>query len=558
MFGHIQVYSAYSFQESTLDLERLCYYAKEKKIDMLALTDKNNMYGAMKFTKLCKKYNIKPIYGLEASLLVDGEVYPFVLLAIDTQGYYALVKITSSIQKSENQAIPIEHIYPYAKHLYLLMGGRESMIYSCISKDMEDLAMNFIKKVLRIFNENFYIMIVDHQIKAEQQNNKRIISFCTLHNLPYVCSNAVRYLNENEAITVSYLNAIKKHMPVELSTNQAYLKDESEMRLLFGDEMIKLTNRVLLSCNATIPLHEFHLPKYPTPNDIPAPKFLSALCKVGLSKRFDKKSIPISYIERLKYELNIIINMNFTDYFLIVYDYVRYAKSQGILVGPGRGSACGSLVAYVLGITNIDPIEYDLLFERFLNPERISMPDIDIDFQDDRREEVVDYVIQKYGAEHVCQIVTFNTYGPKVAIKDIGKVVNLSPNKINMLSNQISSNPKLKKSCYETYNNSAEFQIMVNKDPLIQQIMPSIFVVENLPRNISKHAAGVVISDACLEDVVPLSIGPSKTLICQYDKDYIEELGLFKMDFLGLKNLTIIQYILNDIIQYILISFKIY
>ena len=266
-----------------------------------------------------------------------------------------------------------------------------------------------------------------------------------------------------------------------------------------------------------------------------------------MKKRFKGKNIPNEYIERLKKELTVINKMGFNDYFLIVFDYVRYAKMHKILVGPGRGSAAGSLVAYVLGITGVDPLRYDLLFERFLNEERISMPDIDIDFQDDRRDEVVNYVTEKYGHEHVAQIVTFSTYGPKVAIKDLGKVLGVPLPRLELLTKNIPTNYKNRKSAREVFETSYSFQSMVNKDPALRKIMPAVFIVEKLPRNISTHAAGVVLSNDVLDQVVPLVRGPNNGVVTQYSKDYIEEVGLLKMDFLGLKNLTIIDYIIKDI-----------
>ena len=267
-------------------------------------------------------------------------------------------------------------------------------------------------------------------------------------------------------------------------------------------------------------------------------------------KRFKGKKISQEYIERLKKELNVISKMGFNDYFLIVFDYVRYAKTHQILVGPGRGSAAGSLVSYVLGITNIDPLEYDLLFERFLNEERVTMPDIDIDFQDDRRDEVVRYVTEKYGQEHVGQIVTFSSYGPKVALKDLGKVVSVPLPKLEMMCKYIPTQGKNKKTVREVYETSYAFKNMVDQEPELKRIMPAIFLVERLPRNISMHAAGVVLSRDCLNEVVPLTRGPHQNVLTQYSKNYIESVGLLKMDFLGLKNLTILSYILNNIEKY--------
>ena len=319
------------------------------------------------------------------------------------------------------------------------------------------------------------------------------------------------------------------------------------MESSFDKKYIENTNYIVTMCNVTIPTHQMHLPKYPIPKNGNTSEYLCQLCIVGLKKRFKGENVDPKYLKRLKKELDVITKMGFDDYFLIVFDYVRYAKVNKILVGPGRGSAAGSLVAYVLGITNVDPLKYDLLFERFLNEERISLPDIDIDFQDDRRDEIVEYVTNKYGQEHVAQIVTFSTYGPKVAIKDLGKVLGVPLPKLELLAKNIPTSYKNRKSAKEVFETSYNFQSMVNKDPALRKIMPAVFMVEKLPRNISTHAAGVVLSSEPLDQIVPLVRGPNEGIITQYSKDYIEEVGLLKMDFLGLKNLTIIDYIIKDI-----------
>lgn len=381
--------------------------------------------------------------------------------------------------------------------------------------------------------------------------NERLIALSLLENIPVCVSNEVRYLDSKDAYTLELLQAFSKGSILELDhvpvTDQLYLKSSYEMESIFDKKYIENTNYIITLCNATIPVHQMHLPKYPVPKNGKASEYLRQLCIVGLKKRFKGEQIKTIYLERLKKELNVITKMGFDDYFLIVFDYVRYAKINKILVGPGRGSVAGSLVAYVLGITNVDPLKYDLLFERFLNEERISMPDIDIDFQDDRRDEIVAYVTNKYGQDHVAQIVTFSTYGPKVAIKDLGKVLKVPLPKLELLAKNIPTNYKNRKSAKEVYETSYNFQSMVNKDPALLKIMPAVFTVEKLPRNISTHAAGVVLSNDPLDQVVPLVKGPNDGIMTQYSKDYIEEVGLLKMDFLGLKNLTIIDYMIKDI-----------
>lgn len=554
MFGHLHVVSSYSFQNSTIRIPSLVAKAKEIGIQALALCDHHVMYGALEFKKACEKDGIKPIYGLEITVHLNDYEFPLVLLAKNTHGYFGLVKLSSLISTSPNEMIDFYELLPYKNDLFILLSGEQNIIYRLLMKEMQKEALQFFKFLKQQLGTQLLLCIQNYNVALQQQLNQQMLGLATMLNVVVVCSNEVRYLNKPEALTLEYLQASAQGKVLEervhLIHQEAYLKTEKQMRELFSEEIIDATRRVVLSCQADIPVGELHLPAYPVPNNKSSVDYLIALCQVGLKKRFNGQNIPKHYIERLKDELKIIVDMKFADYFLIVYDYVRYAKSQNILVGPGRGSAAGSLVAYVLGITNIDPVKYDLIFERFLNPERVSMPDIDVDFQDDRREEVVNYVIDKYGHDHVCQIVTFNTYGPKVAIKDLGKAAGLPLVRLEMLTKLIPTMGKFKKSAREMYQESNQFQSLVRKDPVMQQLMPSVFVTENLPRNISTHAAGVVLSKEPLDTIVPITLGPSNTIVSQYSKDYIEEVGLLKMDFLGLRNLTILSYILKGIEQH--------
>ena len=550
MLGHLQVYSAYSFQNSTILIEDLCKKASDLHYEALALTDKDNMFGVMEFTRSCQKYGIKPIYGLEASVEIDHEIYPLLLLAKDTIGYFNLVKITSIISLSDNKAITLENLSLYQEHLFVLSACKEGIIERLLLKELESEVL----KYLRLFKNSFkffYVCLQNHGLAMQKKINERLSALALLENIPVCVSNEVRYLESKDAYTLELLQAFTKGVTLdinhELITDQLYLKSSYEMESSFDKKYIENTNYIVTMCNVTIPTHQMHLPKYPIPKNGNTSEYLCQLCIVGLKKRFKGENVDPKYLKRLKKELDVITKMGFDDYFLIVFDYVRYAKVNKILVGPGRGSAAGSLVAYVLGITNVDPLKYDLLFERFLNEERISLPDIDIDFQDDRRDEIVEYVTNKYGQEHVAQIVTFSTYGPKVAIKDLGKVLGVPLPKLELLAKNIPTSYKNRKSAKEVFETSYNFQSMVNKDPALRKIMPAVFMVEKLPRNISTHAAGVVLSSEPLDQIVPLVRGPNEGIITQYSKDYIEEVGLLKMDFLGLKNLTIIDYIIKDI-----------
>ena len=508
------------------------------------------MFGAMEFTKCCAKYRIKPIYGLEASVEIDHEIYPLILLAKNTSGYFSLVKITSDISLSDNKAIKFDDLVKHQEHLFVLSGCKEGIIERLILKELDSEALKYLKLFKNSF-DNFYVCLQNHNLAMQHKVNERLVALTLLENIPICVSNEVRYLESKEAYTLELLQAFSKGQTLDINhepvTDQLYLKSSYEMESIFDKKYIENTDYIIHLCNASIPLHHMHLPKYPVPKNGNASDYLKQLCSVGLKKRFKNQKINTVYLQRLKKELDVIKKMGFDDYFLIVFDYVRYAKINKILVGPGRGSAAGSLVAYVLGITNIDPLKYNLVFERFLNEERVSMPDIDIDFQDDRRDEIVEYVTNKYGQEHVGQIVTFSTYGPKVAIKDLGKVLGITLPRLELLAKNIPTGPKNRKSAKEVYETSYNFQSMVNRDLALRRIMPSVFIVEKLPRNISTHAAGVVLSNDRLNQVVPLTRGPNNGIVTQYSKDYIEDVGLLKMDFLGLKNLTIIDYILKDI-----------
>lgn len=553
MFGHLQVYSGYSFQQSTILIKDLVLAAKEKHLDALALTDKNNMFGAMEFSEACLQNGIKPIFGMEASVLIDGQIYPFILLAIDDQGYFDLVHICCEVNLSSDRAIALDQLALYHEHLYVISGLEDGIVERHVAKEMEDEAIKYMRLFQKLFHDHYYIMLQNHHLKMQEKGNERMMSLARYVKVKVICSNEVRYLKKQDALAVDLLQASSQGITLDAQyqplTQEKYLKDEKEMERLFPPEIIEETRHVCTTCKATIPLNEKYLPTYPVPHQGKAVDYLRSLCHVGLKKRFQNQEIPVTYQKRLLYELKIIHEMGFDDYFLIVWDYVRWAKVQKIQVGPGRGSAAGSLVAYVLGITNIDPLHYDLLFERFLNPERVSMPDIDIDFQDDRRDEVIRYVIDKYGKDHAAQIVTFNTYGPRVAMKEMGKVMGVPLPRLELIAKMIPTSPKNKKTITQMYQSSAQFQSLINQDQRLKKIVGATSIIEHLPRNISTHAAGVILSKRILHEVVPLVVGPTSTLMCQYSKDYIETAGFLKMDFLALKNLTMLDYICKDIEQ---------
>lgn len=571
MFGHLQIKSAYSFQESTILIKDLIQNAKTKHIQALALTDDNNMYGAYEFYEACLKASIKPILGVNASIRINDDITHLLLYAIDDVGYKDLVRIVSDINLNENKCISLKALSNYRDHLYIVSNEYEELLIEKAQTSEttlltharnEEPVLEYMKIMKKLFRNHYYIMINENGINGHTLRNKTLIKYAQFLDIPCIWGNDVRYLYSHDAFTLDLLQASKRgdildknHEPL---SEERYLKSEKEIRELFKNhpDIIKNTEEFIENCYGTIQKTKNGLPHYQSPNG-DSGAYLRHLCIKGLKQRFKNKMIPESYKERLLYELKTIHTMGYDDYFLIVFDYVQYAKKHQILVGPGRGSAAGSLVAYCLGITNIDPLKYDLLFERFLNPERISMPDIDVDFQDDRRDEVIQYVCDKYGHDHVAQIVAFSTYGPRVAIKDLGKVMGIPLPRLEMIAKMIPTAYKHRKSITEVYQTSASFQDMIQKDAVLSRLIGPMSLVEYLPRNITMHAAGVVLSYEPLRDVVPLVIGPSDMVMSQYSKDYIEKTGLLKMDFLGLKNLTMIDYIVKDIENSLQKSFSI-
>ena len=397
MFGHLQIKSAYSFQESTILIQSLIDNAKSKHIQALALTDDNNMYGAYEFYEACTKASIKPILGVNASIMFNDDLIHLLLYARDDVGYKDLVRIVSDINLNEKKAITLKALSNYRDHLYIVSHEYEDRLIEQEATSKEDLlthaqterpVMSFMKTMKSLFGASYRVMIVEDGIKGHSLRNQTLIKYAQFLDIPCIWGNDVRYLHSHDAFTLDLLQASKKgevlnknHEPL---TTDRYLKSEKEIREIFGryPDIIKNTEEIIDNCYGSIQKAENGLPHYKTPTG-DSGAYLRHLCIKGLKQRFKNQPITDDYKDRLLYELKTIHTMGYDDYFLIVFDYVQYAKKHGILVGPGRGSAAGSLVAYCLGITNIDPLKYDLLFERFLNPERVSMPDIDVDFQDD-------------------------------------------------------------------------------------------------------------------------------------------------------------------------------
>ena len=501
--------SNYTLLSSLIKIDDLITYASKNNISSIALTD-TTMYGTMEFINKCKSKNIKPIIGLDIIL----DEYNIVLLAKDYDGYKSLIKL-STIQ---NEAKVIEdNLKQYNKGLIAIIPYEHKDKYLSLEKIYSNIYLGYTNK--------------------SQEQEVRLLT----ENIVFFRESL--YIDEEDSSLLTYLYLIRDGKTISDETNYKVTNHELLIENLSSlTDEIGLNNTIKISdmCNLEFPKPKLLLPIYKCEDP---KKYLFELCKVGLTKRLGG-NIPSNYKDRLTYELGVINEMNFPNYFLVVYDFIKYAKKNGILVGPGRGSAAGSLVAYSLGITDIDPIKYNLLFERFLNPERKTMPDIDTDFPDNKRDEVINYVINKYGAKRVSGIVTFGTLGVKQVIRDVGRVLNIPIYKIDSLCKFIPgfTKDKLK----DFYEKNQAFKARIDSDTTLSNMYKIATKIEGFPRHTSSHAAGIVMSQVDLDEVVPLTTGDGMYLT-SYSMEYLEDLGLLKMDFLGLKNLTIITNIINDI-----------
>ncbi|MCM3116648.1 DNA polymerase III subunit alpha [Neobacillus sp. MER 74] len=554
-FIHLHVYSAYSLLSSTASVPDLIKNAQSKGFSAIALTDRNVMYGTIEFYKLCQKNNMKPIIGLTVDVeseYTSNESFPLVLLAENDSGYRNLLKISSTVQTKTDHGIPLKWLKHYSDGLIALTPGLEGEIEQLLINGDEERAKELIRKLDSIFGKNnFFLAIQNHQLEQETKMRNMLTSLSKEMNVPIAATNQVHYLEKEDMFAHECLLAIKNGDKLQddhretLENDQFYLKTASEMVDCFSDfpDALENTIRIANRCQFNIELNKTYLPAFPTEKGIPAEDYLEMLCKQGLSERFS--SPAQEYFERLSYELAVIKRMKFSNYFLIVWDFMKYARENGILTGPGRGSAAGSLVAYVLYITDVDPLKHNLLFERFLNPERISMPDIDIDFPDHRRDEVINYVAGKYGELHVAQIVTFGTLAAKAVLRDIGKVFGLNSKELEHVSRMIPS--RLGIDLKGAYKESEALRKFINESPMNKRLFETALKLEGLPRHTSTHAAGVVISEKPLIDLIPIQRGSNHVFLTQFSMEHLEEIGLLKMDFLGLRNLTLIDSIVSSI-----------
>ncbi|MFZ3576312.1 DNA polymerase III subunit alpha [Virgibacillus sp. DJP39] len=547
-FTHLQVKSGYSLMESTITIDKLVKKAADHGFRALALTDDHVLYGAIPFYKACVDHGVKPIIGMNVIVLdEDTDQIPCLLLAKNNRGYKQLMRLSTAIQTGDENYIEFTLLHKYTQDLVGIVPTGSERLLKLIDNESMDQLKNYTNEWKEIFAaDDFYLGVDDHGKCDVNKLQHTLLTFPVENHVKVVALNDVRYLDKKDDQAYDCLKAIKKGQRYEPNSNSAlpnhHLRTDSEMKDVFGSiwpEALEMTNEIGEKCNVELSFDERLIPSFPVPGDIDAHTYLEKQCWDNLEKRFT--SITDEVTSRLQYELSIIKKMGFSDYFLIVWDFINYAKKHGIVVGPGRGSAAGSLVSFVLSITDVDPIKHQLLFERFLNPERITMPDIDIDFSDVRRDEVIDYVREKYGSEHVAQIITFGTFAARSLLRELIKTMGIDQQDAYFLLKEIPVQSN--KSLLELIQASEDLKLYIKQSASLKALFTIALKLEGLPRHISTHAAGVVISEKQLVEHVPLTVGSSQTLLTQYSMNELESVGLLKMDFLGLRNLTLLERI---------------
>ena len=559
-FTHLHVHTEYSLLDGSSKIKELVHQAKELGMDSIAITDHGAMYGVIDFYRAAKAEGIKPIIGCEIYVTTgsrfdkeasqgDKRYYHLVLLAQNDTGYHNLMKIVSRGFTEGfyyKPRVDYEVLEEYKEGLIALSACLAGEVATYIRENNYEKAKNTALRLQDLFGKgNFFLELQDHGIPDQTKVNTALLKMSKETGIDLVATNDIHYTFKEDAEAHDILLCIQTGKKVQdeermrYEGGQYYLKSPEEMQRLFpyAREAIENTGKIAKRCNVEIVFGEQKVPEYDVPEGYTAVTYLNHLCEEGLKHRYP--NITKELRERLDYELKTIENMGYVDYFLIVWDFIHYAKEHGIAVGPGRGSAAGSIVSYCLEITDIDPIRYQLLFERFLNPERVSMPDIDVDFCYERRQEVIDYVVRKYGKDQVVQIITFGTMAARAVIRDVGRVLDIPYAKVDGISKMVPN--ELNITIDKALKISKDLRNAYEQDEETHYLIDMSKRLEGLPRHASMHAAGVVIGKTAIDEYVPLATGADNAAVTQFTMTTIEELGLLKMDFLGLRTLTVIQ-----------------
>ncbi len=557
-FVHLHVHTEYSLLDGACRIGGMMERVKELGQSAIAITDHGVMYGCIDFYKAAKAAGVKPIIGCEVYVArrgmadrvhgIDNDPYHLVLLCENRKGYENLCMLVSEAFTRGFYGKPrvdLALLEKYHEGLIALSACLAGAIPQYLMGEDYDAAKKYALKMADIFGpEHFYLELQDHGIEEQRPVNQGVLRLARETGLPLVVTNDAHYLRREDAEMQDVLLCIQTSKTVDeenrmkFQTEEFYLKSEDELRALFPncDEAFENTVKIADMCNLEFVFNEYHLPSFPVPEGYTNEKYFRKLCYEGFEARYIDP--PAEYLERLEYEIDVISRMGYVNYYLIVWDFIRYAKEQGIPVGPGRGSGAASIVAYCLHITEVDPMKYALIFERFLNPERVSMPDFDTDFCQERRGEVIDYVMEKYGKDHVAQIATFGTMAARGAIRDVGRALNFTYAETDVVAKLVPTTLHI--TLDEALKVSPQLKEMYDNDARVKKLIDTARALEGMPRNTSTHAAGVVITADPVCSYVPLSRNDD-TIVTQYTMTTIEELGLLKMDFLGLRNLTVIE-----------------
>ena len=558
-FTHLHVHTEYSLLDGSSKIKELVERAKELGMDSIAITDHGVMYGVIDFYRAANAAGIKPIIGCEVYVAPnsrfdretnqsEARYNHLVLLAENNTGYANLMKIVSKGFTEGfyyKPRVDYEVLEEYHEGIIALSACLAGVVAMNLRRGMYEEAKKEALRLQSIFGvNNFFLELQDHGMQEQQMVNQQMMRLSQDTGIPLVATNDVHYIYDQDATPHDVLLCIQTQKKVtdqnrmRYEGGQFYLKSPEEMAEIFpyALEALENTHKIAERCFVEIEFGNYKLPKYDVPDGYTAWEYLRKLCFEGLDKRYGNPSEELK--ERLEYELDTIHSMGFVDYFLIVWDFIKYAKDHDIMVGPGRGSAAGSIVSYCLEITDIDPIRFNLLFERFLNPERLTMPDIDIDFCFERRQEVIDYVVRKYGTDRVVQIVTFGTMAAKGVIRDVGRALDMPYSAVDVVAKMIPTD--LGMTIEKALKQNKELHNLYENDSEVKELIDMSLRLEGLPRHTSMHAAGVVISKDEVDKYVPLSRASDGTITTQFTMTTLEELGLLKMDFLGLRTLTVI------------------